>query len=240
MTTDNSNNNINLDSICEELINNTEFRQQYDQSYLQQTTTGIETTSITTTNNNKKNDSSIETTPNSLDIAYLQDSHAIEKNSSLPSSQSQSQTTIQVSSCLHNILDTITVRSSETITSSLSTGQITFQTVSTTTTGTVQNRPTQILTVNMPDETPSRKSTGTLSMTPIGHKSVGTMPRTPPSFKTTSIQSETPTTIPSKLLQTALHSPTIHIDIGSLKPEEMIVTIHNTSTTTPNHSNTIN
>lgn len=71
MVTNNSNNNTTLDIALEELLNNTEFRQQYDTTYIPPTTIEIETTSSSDTIHAHDNVSSTKTTPNLLNIVYL-------------------------------------------------------------------------------------------------------------------------------------------------------------------------
>ncbi|UJR18762.1 hypothetical protein I4U23_005668 [Adineta vaga] len=178
MATDNSNNNTTLDIALEELLNNTEFRQQYDTTYIRPTTTEIETTSSSNTINAHENVSSTETTPNSLNIAYLH-----------PLSDLQicdlGQTTKEVYSSLDDIVETITLEHSEIIPPSTSMKQTIFHTPMKASTGTMPMSPAPISTVTQSTNTPFMQSIGTMPITPTGYKSIGTLPMTPPGSKTT-------------------------------------------------------
>ncbi|CAF1463925.1 unnamed protein product [Adineta ricciae] len=233
MATDNSNNNTTLDIALEELLNNTEFRQQYDTTYVRPTTTEIETTGSGNTIHAHENVSSTETTPNSLNIAHLHESQAHEKESSIRSCQSQSQTTKEVYSSLDDIVEIITIHDSEIIPPSTSMEQTKFPTPMKASTGIHPMTSPLISTVTQSPNTPFMQSIGTMPITPTGYKSIGTLPMTPPGSKTTGTMTDPPISTPADNLQPNLQSTTIHADISNHGSTAIALTIQLNSSKSP-------
>ncbi|UJR12870.1 hypothetical protein I4U23_017044 [Adineta vaga] len=157
MATNNSHNNTTLDNALEELLNDIEFCRHFDVSH-PQSTTSLETTYVTPPSlpptNIDENVTPAETTPNSLDIGFL----------NINTFRIQCQTTREVTSSIYHLVETIIKQNNE----------ITPPFDMNMSTDTIAIAPTKISTDTM-TKIPSVKSIGTMPMTPTGFKSIGTM-----------------------------------------------------------------
>ncbi|UJR06547.1 hypothetical protein I4U23_010830 [Adineta vaga] len=232
MTTNNSNNtDTSLDKALNDLLNDTEFCRQFD-------TTVQETGSMTTVENNIP--SSAETTPNPLDIAYLNESQVHEQDNLIQLSGTQSQTTREASVSLQHAIESMTKQNNEIIlpidSRKVSSTDIMPKTPIKISTITVSNNPPTMISIGTMPMTPvGFKSIGTMPMTPVGFKSIGTMPMTPVGFKSIGTMSETPTTTASSPLPRSnieiidLVSPTIDETIDLCSPDHSPTTDANTN-----------